>query len=653
MKQRLTTLKNKPLSAVALLGWAFTLSFLLESLNRHSMFSALAFMATKPLVFIYNLSIVLLSLSIALLFKKKMFYMGLITFVWGVLGTVNFVIRFFRKTPLTADDFRMITHLHTVLSFYLKPYQFFLLIALSIGALMVVLYSWLKSAKHRRQLKQGLIVSMASALTLLGLPTVSLSIQAFKETDGNLGKTYNEFGFAYSFMGSVINKGISKPEVYDQETIEQYLSYLYNHQNKPVEANIVFVQLESFFDVHRLDGLSFSEDPIPNYRNLLTSYSSGRLKVPSLGGGTANTEFEVISGMNLEYFGIGEYPYKTILSSNTTESLPYVLRELGYHSTAIHNNNANFYSRHHVFANLGFDVFDSLETMQNVSFNPIGWAKDDVLIDRIDLALKQSDQKDFVYTIAVSSHGDYPSDVSDEYKTIWAEGELGSVNPDSMAYFLTLLKGVDDVIGELTAYVKSLDEPTVMIFFGDHLPGLDFPSLDEEEEYYTEYVIVDNLGLPKVDKNVTTYQLGAHVLSKLNVSGGLLHKVHSQQSTMPYYQDLLHLFQYDMLYGDGYLYNHIPQYQPTELNFGIEPMEISEVLLSGEYLLVKGNHFTTYHRVVIDGKHVETMLLNRNLLAVKCEEVSKWMNVAVALISENNETIYVSPSKIVSNGLAR
>ena len=73
------------------------------------------------------------------------------------------------------------------------------------------------------------------------------------------------------------------------------------------------LQLETFFDPTTVEWLEFSEDPIPNFHRLMQEYSSGAYKVPSVGAGTANTEFESITGMNLRYFGPGEYPYKTIL----------------------------------------------------------------------------------------------------------------------------------------------------------------------------------------------------------------------------------------------------------------------------------------------------------------------------------------------------
>ena len=121
--------------------------------------------------------------------------------------------------------------------------------------------------------------------------------------------------------------------------------------------NIIMLQLESIINPTHMIDLEFSEDPVPNFRKLKEQFSSGYLKVPSVGAGTANTEFEVISGMNLEFFGAGEYPYKTILRKTTAESINYDLKDLGYSTHAIHNNKGTFYTRQKVFKMLGFDTF--------------------------------------------------------------------------------------------------------------------------------------------------------------------------------------------------------------------------------------------------------------------------------------------------------
>lgn len=89
------------------------------------------------------------------------------------------------------------------------------------------------------------------------------------------------------------------------------------------------MQLESFFDPNLVKGISFSENPLPYFEQLVAEYPSGYLSVPCFGAGTANTEFEVQTGMNMDDFGPGEYPYKTVLQSKVCESMAYDLKEKG------------------------------------------------------------------------------------------------------------------------------------------------------------------------------------------------------------------------------------------------------------------------------------------------------------------------------------
>ena len=134
---------------------------------------------------------------------------------------------------------------------------------------------------------------------------------------------------------------------------------------------------------------------------MFKKYSTGYFKVPSVGAGTANTEFEVLTGMNLRYFGPGEYPYKTMLKDHTCESAATALGKLGYGTHALHNNGGNFYSRARVFNNIGFDSFTSKEFMNILQLTENGWAKDAVLVQHIMDAMNSTKENDFVFTVSL------------------------------------------------------------------------------------------------------------------------------------------------------------------------------------------------------------------------------------------------------------
>ena len=206
----------------------------------------------------------------------------------------------------------------------------------------------------------------------------------------------------YCFMASLFNTGITEPNDYSKETIAKISNngeITKNETGRTEEElpNIIFVQLESYFDVDEAEFFTTSQDACPNLHEMYKNYSSGYFKVPSVGAGTANTEFEVLTGMNLRYFGPGEYPYKTVLKDQTSESAATALAALGYGTHALHNNGGNFYSRARVFNNIGFDSFTSKEFMNILQTTENGWAKDDILVQHVMDSMNTTDGRDFVF----------------------------------------------------------------------------------------------------------------------------------------------------------------------------------------------------------------------------------------------------------------
>ena len=145
--------------------------------------------------------------------------------------------------------------------------------------------------------------------------------------------------------------------------------------------NIIFLQLESFYDVTNIEGYEYSRHPHPIYSMLKEQLPGGKLTVPSIGAGTANTEFEIITGMDVSLFGIAEYPYLSVLQNQTCESMAFNAKEYGYSTHAVHNHKGTFYDRNKVFPNLGFDTFSSIENIPVTIRNQRNWGKDAMLLD--------------------------------------------------------------------------------------------------------------------------------------------------------------------------------------------------------------------------------------------------------------------------------
>ena len=429
--------------------------FLIEALSRHSVLEAWNFMTGKPLVFAYNAALIFTTSLIAYLFKRRFFWRVLTVIFWLLLGVTNSVILANRVTPFTGPDLRLMTDGMAVLNKYLPSWGVVLaLIVLGFLALLLLILL-IKGPKYKRKIKYryDLLLVVVGVLAFAGITQFALEKRVLSNYFGNIAFAYEDYGYPYCLAVTIFDTGISCPRDYSQQEINRIEK---TEDNLPAtkegeHPNIIFIQLESFFDPELVNYLKLSEDPIPNFRKLMKEYTSGYYKVPSVGAGTANTEFESITGMSLHYFGPGEYPYKSILKETTCESAPYVLKNLGYTTHAVHNNEANFYGRRSIFPNLGFDTFTSAEYMtEEEDKNPLGWTKDEVLTDEILKCLDSSEGPDYIYTISVQGHGAYPEEELLDDPEITVTGAATEEKNNQWEYYVNQIHEMDDFVKELT-----------------------------------------------------------------------------------------------------------------------------------------------------------------------------------------------------------
>ena len=611
--------------ALSVFVLAFVVTMMVEMASRHSLWQGIVFLFTHPINIAANMTIVLVTLAIGLFFRKRVFFIAFFTTLWLGLGITNAIVLVFRVTPFGAIDIALLPSVYAVLTVYLDFWQILLIIvmiALAVAGLAVLFIKSPKSAPSYRSAALFLLASTAAAVGTYSLTVVGQE-KARSEIFSNISSAYEQYGFVYCFFTGAVDHGIDEPDLYSQDSVDQLLANLEDVPDSGLRPNIIMVQLESFFDVSYLDGVTCDENPIPVFTSLKENYSSGFLTVPSVGEGTANTEFEVLSGMNIHFFGIGEYPYKTILREEACETIAANLKDLGYTAHAIHNNSGTFYGRDAVFAQLGFDTFTSIEFMENVEYNPIGWAKDRVLTEEILKALDSTQEQNFVFAITVQGHGKYPLGLAnEETERLNVSWEGHEENSESLAYYLSQLHETDEFIGELIAALEQRAEPTVLVLYGDHLPNFNLSAdqLANGNIFETEYVIWNNLGLPVEDKDLAAYQLSAEVLRQLGMSGGILSQYHQQMSGEESYSDGLHLLEYDMLYGDFYCYGGENPYTASDLQMGVLPVTISDAVWADGVLTVYGENFTPWSCAAIDGSGLETVFVDAGTLTVELKE---------------------------------
>ena len=632
---------------------AVLINFVIESVSRRSVFACLDYLTSSPMTFLYNAFMIFVTFSVAYLIKRRIFVYVTVSFMWLAIGITNGIILSNRVTPFTVADLSILGSVISIIPVYLTTTQIVLAIAAAVLLVVALVLVFILMPKHKQKVnyKKSVAGILILGLAMYGATNLAISQNWVSTYFGNLNYAYRDYGFPYCFINTWLNTGISSPKNYSSDEIlgiftkderKDLASVPASGDNGTRRPNVIMLQMEAFFDPTLMKDLKFSEDPVPNFRALEKQYSTGFLTVPAVGAGTANTEFEVLSGMSVRFFGPGEYPYKSVLTKKTCETMAYDLKRLGYGTHAIHNHRGVFYGRNEVFPNLGFDSFTSLEYMNSVSKTPKNWAKDSVLTEEILAALNATESEDFVYTISVQGHGQYPTEKVFDNPTVTLSGITVESDVNAFEYYLQEIHEMDQFIKELVKSLRKFDEPTVLVIYGDHLPGLPISAseLENKDVYQTRYVIWNNFGMKKEDKDLYAYQLGAEVFDRIGVHEGVLTKYHQDHKKDAGYLTNLKALQYDMLYGKDYIFGGTNPYAPVDMKMGVREIKVEQVVKVGQKYYIKGKNFTPFSKISIDGEVLDTIFLGPSVLGlleeVKPEDVSK---MKVSQVEKNNEIL--------------
>lgn len=639
--------------------WAIIINYIIEAMSRHSVMAAWEYSRISTKAFLYNAFMIFVTFSIVYLFKRRAFTRIIISILWFVLGTVNGVMLSRRVTPFNAQDLKTVSE---GLSLFTNYFSVLELVGIGLGAVLVILflvYLWKTVGQFKR--KVNYLLSAAVVAASFGgyavLTDYVIENRIVSTYFANIAFAYQDYGLPYCFAASIFNTGISEPNGYTEEMVAEITNdgaIVKSTADTDMLPNVLFVQLESFFDTSEFKSLKTTMDPLPNLRKMAAEYSSGYCQVPSIGAGTANTEFEVITGMNLRYFGPGEYPYKTYLKERTAESAATAFKSFGYGAHAIHNHSGNFYSRAKVFNNIGFDTFVCKEFM-NFDTTPNGWAKDEVLLEHINDCLDSTEQQDFVFTITVQGHGSYPEKKLIKEPHLYAWGTESAEKNNQWTYYANQVYEMDIFAQNLVDMMDKRGEPAVVVFYGDHLPTLGLAEADMKSEslFNTNYVIWDNIGLKKEDGTIPTYQLMAEVMDRIGLHGGTIFNYHQERKdteVVDYLMDL-ELLQYDLLYGKQYTYQGEPVITEGHIEMGVRDAEVLYLSesLEGEYTIV-GNNFTKWTYVYINGEKQSRKFVNENTLKLKKSHLEDWDVVTISQVGSSNTIFRTSEEYVYLNG---
>ena len=242
--------------------------------------------------------------------------------------------------------------------------------------------------------------------------------------------------------------------------------------NAATLPDIVVVQSESFFDPSIMKGYA-NADLTPNLRRLARHGTSGALHVPTFGGGTIRTEFEMLTGLSLRYFDDMQFPYLQ-MGHKQVPSLVHVLDAHGYATVAVHGNDPSFWNRSSAFKALGFQRFVSQADFPRDAPNDGKYMADSAMTDEILRQLKDSGPPQFIFAISIEAHGPYdvpPKDTAARDAIAVPAGIEGKDKLELQNY-LYHMQHADQQLGRLAAALARRQRPTLLLFYGDHLPAL-------------------------------------------------------------------------------------------------------------------------------------------------------------------------------------
>ena len=215
-------------------------------------------------------------------------------------------------------------------------------------------------------------------------------------------------------------------------------------------------------------------------------------------------------------------------------------------------------------------------------------------------------------------------------------------------YYVNMVYEMDKFAGDLVAAMEERGEPTVIVFYGDHLPTMGLQAKDVKSKYLynTNYVIWDNIGLEKKDGNYAAYQIMAEVHDRLDIHAGTIFNYHQQRNSTKNYLSDLELLQYDILYGEQYVYEE----SGNPITEGHMMMGVRDTIVSGLVeqtdgsYSIYGENFTKQTKVFINGEKQSTSFLNNTRVDLKKSQLNDGDVVMLAQVGSSN-TIFRTSKK--------
>ena len=645
------------LDLIVLIVYSLFLFGIIESINRRCFIKFIDFALDFPIQFFINYFLIFMVLGVSLFLKRKVFYYYIASSLLLILAISSSVLYTLRGMPLSPYDLVSYKEALNIANVFLDAR--FMVAGLAFLALVIILsivsFRSFKTANRIRNKSDLGVLLVVATIFFIVVPQLKAA-KIVTEIAWDPGLSYETNGLVFSFVDETFMSIRKKPHGYSRDSIEASRSDLDKDVKKDKRLirtgddrpDIIFVQLEGFMDPTRLKGCNYNIDPMPNLRKMMDKYTSGLMNVPVTGGGTARTEYEVMSGFNFDYLNQGEIPYQTFLAKRPSISIASQMRSEGYKSEAIHNFNASFYNRREGYENIGYQKFISLETMTNVEHTPMWWPKDKILTRYIMGELNQDKGKSMIFTISTQGHSKYPTSNMDmDYKVKLVDSKLAKQDQNQINYYANQVYEMDLFVRDLKASLDSRKKNYVLVVYGDLITALNIitRNMSGVDKFSSLFAVIDNMGIKKrsVPKDLQGYQLSTMVMDLAGLKYGPMNMVHTYLKDRSDYQDKMKLVQYDILFGKRYFLKESEEpIKNNKMQLGTRDMKLESVEKKDGKVYIKGQGINRNTRLYIGGEEAQVYFVDDKTLLLKAPNYRGKKIVYLEILDSDEKPIYRS-----------
>ncbi|MBP1962139.1 LTA synthase family protein [Paenibacillus aceris] len=665
MKLQLARILRLPRQLVPFVFIALIPVVIMEILSRGQYIEMITWSYKHVVELLFNEWIVfsLLLLFIAIIGRTKLAYWILsgILLIMGLVSGIKLKILGVPLTPwdivLAGEASDMVQYIKNIFTF-----KILFLIVLFLASSYYLLYRTPLFMKKIALKERGIIAVIALGMLTAVYTDLPLPIQKWcgiQASVWNQVENTQTNGYALATFLNTKSMFNDKREGYDDKAVEAIVS----QSPKPVKAgdpnvkpNVIVVLSEAFWDPTVIKGVEFSRDPIPFFHKLQQTGTSGSMLSPQYGGGTANVEFEVLTGNSMRFLPQGSIAYNQFIS-HEVDSLASIYARQGYTSTAISPFYNWYFNSNRIYKDFGFSKYIPIEYFKPNYSGP--YIADSEVAANIIHATELSDGPDFVFANTMENHfhfypGKFPKNTFDV---------KGDMSPSSQGMLETLAQGInasDNMLKELVEYYQKKGEPTIIAFWGDHLPALgdDYATYIDtkyisgkddpdflKKMYSVPLVVWNNFDTEHKDKlNISPSFLGPYLIGLSKQQGSYytdyLTQLVKKVPVIPpkdYFQAMnineqdlkdYETLQYDIIFGDRYAYkDYTVPIINSKYMLGFGPILLNKIEADTEdisgrsevTLIVHGNNLPPLGYVTLNGKPIPTTWQDEHMVIARVE----------------------------------